>query len=97
LQKKKLIIDSKLQEIKDKAVVDEFRDDLKEKQKKMKYRKMIKGVDYKEPAKLAPFDVDNNHMIVMSSESRARLDQQLKDAQMRPISPETLSRIEEER
>ncbi len=50
-----------------------------------------------EPAKVAPFDVDNNHMIIMSSESRARLDQQLKDAQMRPISPDTLARIEEER
>jgi hypothetical protein len=70
---------------------------MREKQRKMKYKKMIKNVDYMEPAKVAPFDVDNNHMIIMSSESRARLDQQLKDAQMRPISPDTLARIEEER
>ncbi len=58
---------------------------------------MIKGLDYNEPAKTAPFGVDNNYMIIVSSESREILDRKLRDARVRPISPEVLTRIEEER
>jgi hypothetical protein len=60
-------------------------------------KKLVKGVDYVEPVMNAPFDISDEHLMVMTNEERQILDRKLANERMRPISPDTLWRIEEER
>ena len=45
----------------------------------------------------APFDISDEHLTVMTNQEREILDMKLANERMRPISPDTLWRIEEER
>lgn len=83
--------------MKDQEIVDEFRDELKEQQRKLLHKRLTKGVDYEEPVKLAPFDIDEDYIAIMTKEERDKLDQRLLHERTRPLSPETLWKIEEER
>jgi hypothetical protein len=60
-------------------------------------KNLVKGVDYVEPVMNAPFDINEEHMTVMTNEERAALDKKLQDARQKSLSPETLWRLEEER
>jgi hypothetical protein len=70
---------------------------MKEEQRKLMYKRLVKGVDYVEPVHHAPFDVDEDYIMIMTKEERERLDQRLLHEKMRSLSPETLWKIEEER
>lgn len=96
-KKNKETIDNRLQKVKDTIVIDHFRDNLKETQKKLLYKRVVKNVDYVEPVRQAPFDIDENYIEIMNNEERARLDDIMMREQMRAISPDTLMKIEEER
>ena len=78
-------------------MVDDFRVDLKAKQRKLFNKRLVKGVDYVEPVLKAPFDINDDNLMVMNNEDRAYYDAKLADQRMRPLSPDTLWRIEEER
>ena len=81
----------------DKIIVDKFKNDLRLKQNKMSRRRLVKGVDYEDAAKMAPFDVSDEHMAIMSNKEREFLDKRLAMERMRALSPETLWKMEEER
>ena len=96
-KKNKEKIDAKLQKVKDRKITDKFKNDLKTQQRKMFGKRLVKGVDYVEPVMKAPFDINEEHMTVMTNEERAALDKKLDAARQRSLSPETLWRLEEER
>jgi hypothetical protein len=96
-KKNKETIDNRLQKFKDTIVIDHFRDNLKETQRKLLHKRMVKNVDYVEPVRQAPFDIDDNYIEIMNNEERARLDDIMMREQMRAISPDTLMKIEDER
>ena len=97
LKKTKEIIDAKLQKVKDKKITDKFKDNLKAEQRKFFNKRLVKGVDFVEPVHKAPFDISEDHLMVMNNEDRAYLDKRLDEERMRSLSPNTLWRIEEER
>jgi hypothetical protein len=86
-----------LQKVNDKIVVGDFRDKLRLDQRKLFNKRLIKGVDYIEPVQKAPFDIDENYIMVLSKEEREFLDKQLDAERMRSLSPSTLWRLEDER
>ena len=90
-------MDAKLQKINDNKMVDDFRSSMKAKQRQMAYKRLTKGVDFVEPVHKAPFDISEDHLTVMSNEQREFLDKKLAENQMRPLSPDTLWKIEEQR
>jgi hypothetical protein len=45
----------------------------------------------------APYDISENHLIVMTNEQREYVDKALEEQLMRPVSPTTLWQLEEER
>ena len=90
-------IDARLQKVNDALVTDEFRTKLKTQQRKNQYKRLTKGVDYVEPVKQAPFDISEDHLIVMTKEERELVDKAIEAQQNRPISPNTMYQIEEER
>ena len=97
LKRTKEKTDHQLQKIKDQAYIEQFRDEMKEEQQKLLFKRLVKGVDYEEPARKAPFDIDDDYINIMSKEEREKLDDRLLHEKMRSISPETLWKIEEER
>ena len=70
---------------------------MKAKQRKLFNKRLVKGVDYVETVLKAPFDISDDYLMVMNNEERAYYDAKLADQQMRPLSPDTIWRIEEER
>ncbi len=96
-KKTKETIDAKLQKVKDKKVTDKFKDNLKADQRKLFNKRLVKGVDFVEPVHKAPFDISDDHLMVMNNEDRAYLDKRLEEERNRSLSPNTLWRIEEER
>ena len=96
-KKTKEKIDTKLQKVNDKKITDKFKDSLKADQRKLFNKRLIKGVDFVEPVHKAPFDISEDHLMVMNNEDRAYLDKRLEEERMRTLSPNTLWRIEEER
>lgn len=96
-KKNKEKIDAKLQKVNDALVTDDFRTKLKAQQRKNQYKRLTKGVDYVEPAKQAPFDISEDHLMVMTNQERELVDKAIAAQQMRPISPSTMYLIEEER
>lgn len=78
-------------------MVNEFRDKMKLEQRKLYNKRLIKGVDYTEPVQKAPFDISEDYLMVMSKKDREFLDKRLEAARNKPVSPETLWQIEEER
>jgi hypothetical protein len=70
---------------------------MKVQQRKLLNKRLIKGVDYVEPIMHAPFDISQEHLTIMTNQEREMLDRKLANERMRPISPDTLWRIEEER
>ena len=83
----------------DYKVVDDFRTNLKAKQRENAFKRLVKGVDYVEPVYKAPFEVNEEHMVVMTNEERAFVDKKLHEQQIanRSLSPETMWRVEETR
>ena len=86
-----------MQKVNDTKLVNDFRDKLKVQQRKLMHKRLQKGVDYIEPARKAPFDISDDYLMVMSKKDREALDKRLEAARNRPLSPETLMRIEDER
>ena len=86
-----------MQKVKDKKITDKFKDNLKAEQRKFFNKRLVKGVDFVEPVHKAPFDISEDHLMVMNNEDRAYLDKRLDEERMRSLSPNTLWRIEEER
>lgn len=70
---------------------------MKEEQRKLAYKRLVKGVDYEEPVRNAPFDISDDYINIMTKEEREKLDDRLLHERMRALSPETLWKIEEER
>jgi hypothetical protein len=89
--------DYQIQKVKDQVSVEEFRDEMKEEQRKLAYKRLVKGVDYEEPVRNAPFDIDDDYINIMTKEEREKLDERLLHEKMRSLSPGTLWKIEEER
>ena len=96
-KKTKEKIDAKLQKINDKTKVDQFRQQLRNQQRKLYNKRMIKGVDYVEPVYNAPFDISEDHVPVMTNAERELYDKRLEMERVRSLSPNTLLRVEEER
>ncbi|CAF0934971.1 unnamed protein product [Brachionus calyciflorus] len=90
-------IDFKIQKVNDKIVAEKFKENLRREQRKLLNKRMVKGIDFVEPVMNAPFDINEDHLKVMTNEERAMLDRKLELERMRSLSPETLWRIEEER
>jgi hypothetical protein len=86
-----------LQKVNDKIKVDEFRQNLRAEQRKFASRRLTKGVDYIEPIYMAPFDISEDHVPIMTNEERAFYDKKIEMERMRSLSPNTLMRVEEER
>jgi hypothetical protein len=63
----------------------------------MAYKRLTKGVDFVEPVHKAPFDISEDHIPVMTNEQREYLDKKIAENQMRPLSPDTLWKLEEQR
>lgn len=78
-------------------MVDDFRNDLKIKQRQMAYKRITKGVDYIEPVYKSPYDVSEEHKMVMTNEQREFVDKKLAENQNRALSPDALWRVEEQR
>ena len=97
MKRSKESMDAKLQKINDNKMVDDFRSSMKAKQRQMAYKRLTKGVDFVEPVHKAPFDISEDHLMIMSNEQREFLDKKLAENQMRPLSPDTLWKIEEQR
>ena len=66
-------------------------------QRKLYNKRMVKGVDFVEPVHQAPFDISEDHLMVMNNQDREYLDKCLEQERNRPLSPDTKWRIEEER
>lgn len=81
----------------DNIVTDEFRTKLKAQQRKNQHRRLTKGVDFVEPVKKAPFDISEDHLIVMNKEDREFYDKAIEEQTKQPLSPDTLWQLEEER
>lgn len=77
--------------------MNDFRDKLKLDQRKMYNKRLVKGVDYVEPVQNAPFDIDQNYLMILSREEREFLDKKLNAERLRSLSPGTLWKLEEER
>lgn len=78
-------------------MVDDFRTELKKKQRQNAYKRMVKGVDYVEPVYNSPFDVSEEHKQVLTNEQREFVDKEIAKNQNRSLSPETLWKVEETR
>ncbi len=78
-------------------MVDDFRTELKIKQRQNANKRLIKGVDYVEPVYKAPFEISEEHKTVMTNEQREFVDRELAKNQGRSLSPESLWRVEETR
>lgn len=80
-------------------VVDDFRTGLKSKQRENQYKRLVKGVDYVEPVYKAPFEVNEEHMAVMTNAERSFVDKKLHEQQIanRSLSPDAMWRVEETR
>lgn len=81
----------------DKNEQDKFKDEMRVEQRKLLGKRLVKGKDYIEPARQAPFDISEDHLIVMTKEEREYVDKKLDEERRRALSPETLWRVEEER
>jgi hypothetical protein len=78
-------------------MVDDFRTELRTKQRRNAHKRLVKGVDFVEPVYNAPFDISEEHKTVMTNEQREFVDRELAKGQGRALSPESMWRVEETR
>lgn len=96
-QRNKERIDARLQKVNDQQKVNDFRQKMRNEQRKLAARRMRKGVDYLETVYKAPFDISEDYVPVMTNKEREFYDKQIEIERNRPLSPTTLLRIEDER
>ncbi|XP_052102130.1 leucine-rich repeat-containing protein 27-like isoform X4 [Mytilus californianus] len=91
--------DAILQRRKDENVLKEWRHETKIKQQKRQIEIMRTGKkDYVDPVEKAPFDIDENHIKVMSNEERIKQDVKTAHERLRrQLSPASRQRVEEEK
>ncbi|VDI52655.1 Hypothetical predicted protein [Mytilus galloprovincialis] len=91
--------DAILQRRKDENVLKEWRHETKIKQQKRQIEIMRSGKkDYTDPVEKAPFDIDENHIKVMSNEERIKQDVKTAHERLRrQLSPASRQKVEEEK
>ncbi|CAC5425933.1 unnamed protein product [Mytilus coruscus] len=91
--------DAILQRRKDENVLKEWRHETKIKQQKRQIEIMRTGKkDYVDPVEKAPFDIDENHIKVMSNEERIKQDVKTAHERLRrQLSPASRQKVEEEK
>ncbi|CAF1211085.1 unnamed protein product [Adineta steineri] len=97
LKHRNIKINEQLEKIKSKELLHEWKEDYRSSQQQLRRKHLVKGRDYPEAVRQAPFGIDPNYIHVMDKDQQEMIERAVKYESRRNRSPESAMQEEENR